>query len=84
MSINEIRYIHQNLENIQPEYKAKSLHIALEYADLKEDWNTFKKLYRLSPVILMNHLNNTKCIFNYNYEKLNENERKELFEIDYL
>ena len=81
MSIEEIRYIHQNLDSIQPEYKSKSLHIALEYADTKEDWYTFKELYKLSPEILMNHLNNTKWIFDYNYEKLDIQCRDELFEL---
>ena len=57
------------------------MHIALEYADTKEDWYTFKELYKLSPEILMNHLNNTKWIFDYNYEKLDKQCRDELFEL---
>jgi len=79
MSLSEIRYIHVNNTDIQPEYRNKSLHIALEYADLLKDWTTFKKLYRLAPEILLNHLNNTKLIFDYHYLKLDDQEINELF-----
>lgn len=81
MSLNSIRYNHQTLDNIDEVYKKKSLHIALEYADLNKDWETFKILYRLAPDVLLNHLNNTKFIFEYNYLDLEEQERNNLFVI---
>lgn len=79
MSLNSIRYIHQDLDNIDEVYKKKSLHIALEFADLNKDWKTFKILYRLAPDVLLSHLNNTKFVFDYNYLDLEEHERNNLF-----
>lgn len=80
-SLNSVRYIHQSLDNIDNVYKNKSLHIALEYADLNKDWKTFKILYQLAPIVLLNHLNNTKFVLDYNYLDLEEQERNKLFEV---
>ena len=75
-SLNSVRYIHQSLDNIDSVYKNKSLHIALEYADLNKDWKTFKILYTLALDVLLNHLNNTKFVL-----ELEEQEKNKLFEL---
>jgi hypothetical protein len=80
-SLNSVRYIHQSMDNIDNVYKNKSLHIALEYADINKDWKTFKILYRLAPGVLLNHLNNTKFVLEYNYLNLGEQERNDLFQV---
>ena len=77
-NINDNRYKHINLD-IDDEYKNCSLHIALERADSKHDWETFKKLYKVNPKFLKNHLNNTAEILEYNYLSLSKNEQNNLF-----
>jgi hypothetical protein len=80
-SLNSVRYIHQRLDNVADIYKTKSLHIALEFADINKDWKTFKILYQLAPDVLLNHLNSTKFVLDYNYLELEEQERNILFEV---
>ena len=58
--------LHVKDMSIPKYYRDLSLHIALERADLKEDWVNFKKLYAFNPSFLQNHLDNT-TIFKYNY-----------------
>ena len=77
--IDNNRYLHAN-SNIPDEYKKSSLHIALEKADINKDWDSFNKLFRLSPEFLKNHLNITS-MFGYNYEKLSKQEKEQLFNI---
>ena len=57
-SYNDNRYLHLNNNDISEEYKNCSLHIALERADIKKDWENFKKIYKVSPDFLMEHLKN--------------------------
>jgi hypothetical protein len=66
-------------KNIPDIYKKYSLHIALENADNNEDWDTFKKLYNLSPSYLKEYLKMTNSVFEYNYKKLSFDEQIELF-----
>lgn len=77
-NINKNRYNHVNLD-IDSKYKDCSLHIALERADMNNDWETFKKLYKVNPDFLKKHLNNTKNILGYNYLLLSKNEQDNLF-----
>ena len=79
---SENRYIHKDMKNIPEVYRKKSLHIALEYADVQKDWITFKKLLSLDPVCLKRHLDVTSFVFEYNYLKLSPNERDYLFSIN--
>lgn len=58
-------------------YRNSSLHIALEKADTRKDWKTFKILYQLDPEFLKNHLYMTS-IFDYNYTKLTLEEQNNL------
>jgi hypothetical protein len=74
----DIQYLHRN-SNVPDNYKNCRLHIALEKADTKKDWDTFNKLIRLAPEYLKNHLNLTSGIFIYNYEKLSDNQKEQLF-----
>lgn len=76
------RYAHKDIQNIPEVYRNKSLHIALEYADIKKDWITFKKLLSLDPICLKRHLDITSAVFDYNYLKLSPNEREYLFDIN--
>jgi hypothetical protein len=78
-NIDDNRYKHLNLD-IDNRYKNCSLHIALERADMNYDWDTFKKLYKINPEFLKTHLKNTSSIFDYNYLKLNDNEKNNLFD----
>ena len=80
-SLDNVRFIHKRLDNIDDNYKKKSLHIALEYADLNKDWKTFKILYQLAPDVLSNHLNTTKYVLDYNYLDLEEQEINNLFNL---
>ena len=75
------RDIHKNNENIPIEYRKLSLHIALERADMNEDWKIFKILYNYAPEILEKHLKNTGFIFDYNYKKLSEQQINSLFSV---
>ena len=76
---NDVRYLHESVNDIPNEYKNCSLHIALERADLKEDWKSFKTIYKVAPEFLMRHLKSTGQIFDYNYKKLSDNEQYDLF-----
>jgi hypothetical protein len=74
------RNLHQDKNIDIPEiYKKYSLHIALENADTNQDWDTFKKLYNLSPSYLKEYLKMTNSVFEYNYKKLSFDEQIELF-----
>jgi len=77
-NINENRYKHFNLD-IDNKYKNCSLHIALEKADINNDWETFKKLYKVNPEFLKKHIDNTKEILGYNYLLLSKDEQDKLF-----
>lgn len=66
-------------QDLPTEYTSCSLHIALERADSNKDWNAFKIIYNKDPQRLKQHLNMTSFIFDYNYNKLSENERNNLF-----
>jgi hypothetical protein len=79
--LNANRYIHSNNMEIPQMYRNLSLHIALEKADQNKDWNTFSKLYDLSPHFLKYHLNTTKGIYNYNYLNLPIEEQNKLFTV---
>ena len=78
---NDNRYLHKNNIDIPIEYRNCSLHIALERADIKKDWESFKKLYRVSPEFLKNHLDNTNMILDYNYLDLPKEEIEDLFKL---
>lgn len=73
------RCLHKNDEDIPLYYRNMSLHIALENADIKKDWENFRKLYKYAPKYLENHLNITGALFDYNYKKLKPKERCDLF-----
>lgn len=77
-NIFAVSSLHLN-SDVPAHYKKLNLHIALEKADLKKDWQTFKTLFKLSPDVLMKHLEMTGDIFNYNYKKLSKEKQKELF-----
>lgn len=80
-SFKELIHLHQNDIDIPDIYRKKSLHVALEYADVQEDWINFKKLFKYAPKFLSTHLKATREIFGgYNYEKLTDDEQKKLFE----
>jgi hypothetical protein len=79
MSINNIRFLHTNNNDIPEQYKNYSLHIALERCDSYRDWETFRKLYKLAPIYLQNHLNMTSSLFDYNYLELSKKDRDALF-----
>ena len=79
-NVNDYRYIHVNSKDIPDQYKDYSLHIALERCDLSKDWETFKKLYKLAPSYLQNHLNMTASLFEYNYLTLSKEDKDKLFE----
>ncbi len=76
------RYIHKDMKDIPEIYRNKSLHIALEFADEKKDWITFKKLFSLDPICLKRHLDITSAVFDYNYLNLSPNERDYLLSIN--
>jgi len=78
---NNNRYLHKNNTDIPEVYRNCSIHIALERADINKDWISFKKLYRVFPEFLKNHLDNTNIIIDYNYLNLPEEEIKDLFTI---
>ena len=78
-NIDDARYIHVFDPSIPGEYKEYSIHIALERADSNKDWSTFKLLYKLAPEFLFNHLRITSSIFDYNYLRLPEQDRTDLF-----
>lgn len=74
------RNLHQDKNiDIPDTYKKYSLHIALENADTNQDWDTFKKLYHLSPSYLKEYLKMTNSVFEYNYKKLSFDEQIALF-----
>ena len=79
--INANRFIHSENTDIPESYRKKSLHIALEMADNNKDWDTFSKLFRLSPEFLKYHLDSTSVVFNYNYLKLSSEEQEKLFRV---
>jgi len=72
-------YAHANIQSISDEYKNLRLHIALERADMNKDWNTFKILFQISPDFLINHLQTTEFIFDYNYKNLPKEQINNLF-----
>lgn len=73
------RDLHKNIEDIPDDYRRMSLHIALENADIRKDWENFKKLYKLAPEFLKKHLDITGLIFDYNYKTLSKKEKNNLF-----
>lgn len=75
---NKSKFLHLYLD-ISVEYKNCSIHIALERADEKEDWETFKKIFKCCPKFLKNHLDMTDMIFEYNYKALTNEEQDKLF-----
>ena len=75
------RDIHKKNENIPIEYRKLSLHIALERADMNEDWEIYKILYSYAPEFLSNHLKITGFIFDYNYKNLSEQQINSLFSV---
>jgi len=77
-NIDENRSKHIYLD-IDDKYKSCSLHIALERADINNDWETFKKLYKVNPIFLKNHLDNTSRVLDYNYLSLSKNDQDNLF-----
>jgi hypothetical protein len=77
-NIDENRSKHIDLD-IDDKYKNCSLHIALERADINNDWETFKKLYKVNPIFLKNHLDNTSRVLDYNYLSLSKNDQDNLF-----
>ena len=78
-NVNDHRYIHVNDKDIPNQYKNYSLHIALERCDACKDWDTFRKLYKLAPSYLRNHLNITSSLFDYNYLVLSKEDQNKLF-----
>ena len=78
---SDIRNLHVNVNDIPQKYKNCSLHIALEKADTERDWNSFKKLYNLSPKFLYEHLENTSFVFDYNFKQLKNEEQIKLLSI---
>jgi hypothetical protein len=79
--MNTNRFIHTENTDIPESYRKKSLHIALECADKNKDWETFSKLFKLSPEFLKYHLDSTNVIFDYNYLKLTPDEQEKLFKV---
>lgn len=77
--IKNVRHLHKDRKEIPEIYKSKSLHIALEEADNREDWITFKKLYNLAPEFLDRHLKMLGEVIPFNYTKLSAKEIYELF-----
>jgi hypothetical protein len=77
--MSDIRCLHKNDEDIPLYYRNMSLHIAIENADIKKDWENFRKLYKFAPKYLKNHLNMTEVLFDYNYNQLTPKEKHELF-----
>jgi hypothetical protein len=74
------RFIHKDLD-IPENYKSVSLHIALERADMKKDWQVFKKLLHLDFKTLIFHLENTKSVFDYNFFLLSDVEKQNILNI---
>ena len=73
--------LHKDDNSIPEEYRNYSLHIALERADMKKDWDSFRKIYMKSPDFLKNHLKQTGIIFDYNYQNLKKEERDLIFSL---
>ncbi len=70
---------HKQLD-IHNMYKSQPLHIALEKADLRKDWETFRKLFSVAPDILKTHIDLTSDVFNWNFKALAVSQRNRLFE----
>ena len=71
-------YIHLQ-EDIPQEYKNCRIHVALERADIKKDWQSFRNIYKLAPRFLKHHLDMTDFAFDYNYKRLDKEMQDNLF-----
>lgn len=79
-------YWNDDGENIDEEYLRGTPWVALELADSRKDWANFLRIivrfkhcqYR-DKQLLVEHLDNTKSIFNYNYLRLSEKKQKIIF-----
>ena len=70
-SLFKLEWTDNDKSNLRDEYLNLSIHIALERADLKKDKKSFDLILNTPDTyrrnLLLNHLELTKDIFDYNY-----------------
>ena len=70
-SLFKLKWTDNDKSNLRDEYLNLSIHIALERADLKKDKKSFDLILNTPDTyrrnLLLNHLELTKDIFDYNY-----------------
>jgi hypothetical protein len=71
-------WTYDDLAKLSNAYTSVSIHIALERADMNEDWEAFEYILKKSPGELMNHLKILLCIYEFNFFELDKNHQNEI------